>query len=77
MNKQDTLFIQLVKQLSEKLTSFGNSFSELNLWYMKQFYQKWNKLNALRSELNWTHYRMLLKVFDDKARMYYMQEAIA
>lgn len=68
---------QLIKHLSEKLTSFGNSFSERNLWYMKQFYQKWNKLNALRSELSWTHYRMLLKVFDDKARMYYMQEAIA
>lgn len=68
---------QLVKQLSDKLIDFGNNFSERNLWYMKQFYQKWDKLNALRSELSWTHYRMLLKVFDDKARMYYMQEAAA
>lgn len=67
---------QLVKQLSEKLTSFGNSFSERNLWYMKQFYQEYDKLNALRSELSWTHYRMLLKVLDNKARSYYTQEAI-
>ena len=68
---------QLVNQLSHKLTDFGNGFSERNLWYMKQFYQQWNKLNAVRSELSWTHYRMLLKVFDDKARQYYMQEAVA
>jgi len=68
---------ELVKQLAEKLTDYGNNFSERNLWYMKQFYQQWPKVNALRSELSWTHYRMLLKVDNEKAREYYMQESVS
>jgi predicted nuclease of restriction endonuclease-like (RecB) superfamily len=68
---------ELIKQLAKKLTKkHGKSFSERNLWYIKQFYQKWSNLNALRSELSWTHYRLLLKVENDKARQFYMQEAI-
>jgi len=67
---------ELVKQLAEKLTDYGNNFSERNLWYMKQFYQQWPKVNALRSELSWTHYRMLLKVDNETAREYYMQESV-
>jgi len=35
------------------------------------------KSHALRDELSWTHYRLLLKVDNDEAREYYMQEAIA
>jgi len=67
---------ELIKQLAEKLTTrHGKSFSERNLWYIKQFYQKWN-MNALRSELSWTHYRLLLRVENDQARQFYMQEAI-
>lgn len=31
----------------------------------------------MRPELSWTHYRLLLKVENEKARNYYMQEAIA
>jgi len=34
------------------------------------------KVNALRSELSWTHYRLLLKVEKNDARDFYMQEAI-
>lgn len=68
---------ELIEQLSTKLTiSHGNSFSARNLWYMKQFYQTWPKVNALRSELSWTHYRLLLKVEQEEAREFYMQEAI-
>ena len=43
---------------------------------MKQFYQTWPKVNALRSELSWTHYRLLLKVEKNDARDFYMLEAI-
>jgi len=68
---------ELIKHLSEKLTKkHGRSFSERNLWYIKQFYQQWTILNALRSELSWTHYRLLLRVEDDQARDFYMREAI-
>lgn len=68
---------ELITQLSKKLTKkHGKSFSERNLWYIKQFYQKWSNLNALRSELSWTHYRLLLKVENEQARQFYLQEAI-
>jgi predicted nuclease of restriction endonuclease-like (RecB) superfamily len=69
---------QLVKQLSKKLQAkYGKGYSTSNLWYMRQFYSNFKKIHAVSGELSWTHYRMLLKVYDDKARMYYMQEAIA
>jgi predicted nuclease of restriction endonuclease-like (RecB) superfamily len=32
-------------------------------------------LNALRSELSWTHYRCLLRVKTETARFWYMHEA--
>lgn len=68
---------ELIAQLSKKLTKkHGRSFSERNLWYIKQFYQKWANMNALRSELSWTHYRLLLRVENDQARQFYMQEAV-
>lgn len=69
--------IELITQLAKKLTKkHGKSFSERNLWYIKQFYQKWTNMNALRSELSWTHYRLLLRVENDQARQFYMQETI-
>jgi len=40
------------------------------------FYTYFEKLNALRSELTWTHYRLLLKVEKETARAFYMNEAI-
>lgn len=38
-------------------TSLG--FDIRNLQYMKQFYKNFPIANALRSELSWTHYRLL------------------
>ena len=35
------------------------------------------KSYALRRELSWTHYRLLMRVENVKARDYYMEEAIA
>jgi len=68
---------ELIKRLAEKLTKTqGKSYSERNLWYMKQFYQQWVNMNALRSELSWTHYRLLLRVESEQARQFYKQECI-
>jgi hypothetical protein len=53
---------EIIKQLSVKLSSRDKNMSERNLWYMRQFYGQWPNVNALRSELSWTHYRLLLKV---------------
>jgi predicted nuclease of restriction endonuclease-like (RecB) superfamily len=67
----------LLKYLSEKLTAdFGTGFNVRNLAYMKQFYTSYPILHAVRAELSWTHYRLLLKVQNEKAREFYLNEAI-
>jgi predicted nuclease of restriction endonuclease-like (RecB) superfamily len=42
---------------------------------MRQFYQTFENSHALRDELSWTHYRLLLKVENEDARSFYMKEA--
>ena len=37
--------------------------------------QQFEKYSALRSELTWTHYKSLMRVENDKAREWYMNEA--
>ena len=44
---------------------------------MRQLFQTFEKSHALRDELTWTHYQILLKVEKDNAREFYMKEAIA
>ena len=66
---------QVLKYISERLTEeFGKGFNLRNLRYMRQFYLTFPNVNALRSELSWTHYRSLMKVTDEKARTFYMEE---
>ena len=43
---------------------------------MRQFYNLFPKHHALRDALSWTHYRLLLKVNDEKARAFYIEETI-
>ena len=69
---------ELLYKLANKLSKeHGKGFTETNLKYMRQFYQFFVNSHALRDELSWTHYRLLLKVKDDHARQFYMQESIA
>ncbi|MCK4613792.1 MAG: DUF1016 family protein [Thermoplasmata archaeon] len=115
----------VLKELSHRLTTeFGKGFDSSNLRYMRLFYLKFSKCDAvrhksllagkgnasgsesdsskyhapiheslasvkcdpvrhksgengyaLRSELTWTHYRLLLRVENEKAREWYMNEA--
>ena len=67
----------LLKELSEKLTEeYGKGFDSSNLRYIRQFYRVFQKRDALRHELSWTHYRLLLRVEVEQAREFYMKEAI-
>jgi hypothetical protein len=69
---------QLIESLAEGLTKeFTKGFQARNLWWMRDFYLKFPKLNALSSELSWTHYRLLLKVEGPEARDFYELEASA
>jgi predicted nuclease of restriction endonuclease-like (RecB) superfamily len=68
---------RVIKDLSIKLTNeFGKGFDTSNLWNMRAFYNAYPKLDALRRELSWTHYRILLRVEKPEARSFYEQETM-
>ncbi|MEL7597242.1 MAG: DUF1016 N-terminal domain-containing protein, partial [Clostridiaceae bacterium] len=68
---------QLIKNLSKELTKeFGKGFTPTNLKTMRKFYMVFQNSHALRDQLSWTHYRLLLKVDDNKKRDFYIDECI-
>jgi predicted nuclease of restriction endonuclease-like (RecB) superfamily len=67
---------RLLADLGEALTrEFGRGFDERNLRNMRAFFKYFPNWNALRTELSWTHYRLLLRVEGAEARQWYMHEA--
>ena len=67
----------LVKTLAEKLeVEFGSGFSERQLKFCRQFYRIYPIGNALRSQLNWTQYRLLIQISDPDKREYYELESV-
>ena len=67
----------MLKELSKQMTQdFGKGFTVANLKNMRQFYLTFPNGYALRSELSWTHYRLLMRVENKNAREFYMQEAV-
>lgn len=67
----------LIKELSTQMTKdVGKGFTVTNLKYMRQFYLTFPNGHALRGELSWTHYRSLMRVENEKARNFYLEEAI-
>ena len=71
---------QLIDNLSKELAAeFGNGFSAANLRNMRQFYRSFPDFEicyTLCSELSWSHNRLIMRVDDSKARMFYLKEAI-
>ena len=69
----------LIKELSERLSNeFGKGFSFVSLSNFRQFYLAFPEdsiLSALRRELTWTHYRLIMRVETADARQYYINEA--
>jgi predicted nuclease of restriction endonuclease-like (RecB) superfamily len=65
----------LIDALSKQLTKeYGKGFTVRNLWHMRQFYLTLPKVNALRAQLSWTHYRMIMRLENPEAREYYLEE---
>lgn len=67
------------RQISEaqgksERAEYGKGFTVTNLKYMRQFYIAFSNRHALSDQLSWTHYRILLKVEDEKARNFYLKE---
>lgn len=66
-----------LKTLAQQLTiEFGKGFDERNLNNMRAFYQAFPIWNALRTELSWTHYRLISRLDSEQKRQYYIAESI-
>lgn len=69
----------LLKTLANEIVPlYGSSYSERNLYSMRQMYMMFPDMEILNSRvqnLTWTHFRKLLRVTDDDARYWYMREA--
>ncbi len=66
------LLVQLGQELSAE---FGRGFDATNLRHMRGFYLAFPIRDAVRRELSWTHYRLLLRVDSPEARQWYVNEA--
>ena len=67
----------LIKNLAKQLEpEYGSGFSYRQLAFCRQFYRLYPIVNALRSQLNWTQYRMLIQIEDPDKRLYYELESV-
>ena len=66
-----------LKNLSMQLSiELGKGFDERNLNNMRAFYKAFPIWNALRTELSWTHYRIISRVENPEQRLQYIQYTI-
>jgi hypothetical protein len=69
----------LIENLARELTQqFGNNYSKRNLQYFRKFYLAFSNeeiVNTCVHNLSWSHFRTLLRVTDENARLWYMNEA--
>lgn len=70
---------EILKNLSKELTEeFGKGYSYRTLREIRQFYlmfsdfEKWRTVSA---KLTWSHFQKVLRVSDEKARIFYLMEA--
>lgn len=66
----------LIKNLSKRIApDYGSGFSVRQLEMCRQFYRLYPIANTLRSQLNWTQYRLLIQIEDADKREYYELES--
>lgn len=67
----------LIDAFADELTKeYGKSYSKRNLQYFRKFYIAFPDVrivNACVHNLTWTHFRSLLRVSDENARLWYMK----
>ena len=67
----------IVKYLSQNLTPiYGSGFSTRQLYQSIQFYKTFPIVNALRSQLSWSQYRLLIRLEDEDKRTFYIYESV-
>ena len=67
----------LIKRLAERLEpEYGSGFGVRQLKFCRQFYRLYPIGNALRSQLNWSQYKLLIAISNEDKRKYYELEAV-
>jgi predicted nuclease of restriction endonuclease-like (RecB) superfamily len=67
----------IIKLLAEKLQpEYGSGFSVRQLERYRQFYRTFSIASALRTQLNWTQYKILLSIENEDKRNFYIAESI-
>lgn len=78
--RKENYGLEIIKKISSSLTSkYGKGFSARNVYQFVQFYKAYPDIlqtASAQSLLSWSHYLILLQVFDAEARRWYEQEAI-
>lgn len=65
----------IIKTLAKELEKdFGSGFSYRQLNFCRQFYLTFPIVNTLRSQLNWSQYKLLIRITDEDKRTYYIEE---
>jgi predicted nuclease of restriction endonuclease-like (RecB) superfamily len=67
----------LTKFIADQLEpEYGSGFSKRQIELFRQFYRTFPIANAVRSQLGWTHYKILLRVDNQDKIDFYIAEAI-
>lgn len=66
----------LIRTLAEQLEpEFGSGFGIRQLELIRQFYRIFPIANTLRSQLNWSQYKLLIRIDNEDKREYYIAES--
>jgi predicted nuclease of restriction endonuclease-like (RecB) superfamily len=67
----------LTKNIAAYLEAeFGSGFSVRQLELCRQFYRVYPNINDVRPQLNWSQYRLLIRIDDEYKREYYALESV-
>lgn len=65
----------IIKTLAQELEQdFGSGFSVRQLETCRQFYNTFPIAHTLRAQLNWSQYKLLIRIEDEDKRTYYIEE---
>ena len=68
---------QIIKTLSLDLAPvYGSGYSVRQLELMRQFYRTFPNTNTVYSQLNWSQYKLLIRIDDSDKREFYIAESI-
>jgi predicted nuclease of restriction endonuclease-like (RecB) superfamily len=67
----------LTKYISQQLEpEFGSGFSKRQIELFRQFYRSFPIANALRSQLSWTHYKLIIRLDSQDKMDFYIAETV-